>query len=190
MGWPPEPDCLRHHLQIHPQGASGRRTALLGRPRGGFPPSLCTSVCTCVTHSCTPFAPNSVAARTLVGPAAASSLPRDTLHWAPFPFALGRGKGPQRRPQERISRRLAEVAKAVGGGYCRLQMPLRLALGVRGTVAGHRLGALEEGGGGGCLPPRPSTPATPPRRGAQLNSDCHPFSPVPEYPWLKWRRFW
>ena len=35
------------------------------------------------------------------------------------------------------------VAKAVGGGYCRLQMPLRLALGVRGTVAGHRLGALE-----------------------------------------------
>ena len=29
-------------------------------------------------------------------------------------------------------------------------MPLRLALGVRGTVAGHRLGALE---GGGYLPP-------------------------------------
>ena len=29
------------------------------------------------------------------------------------------------------------------GGYCRLQMPLRLALGVRGTVAGHRLGALD-----------------------------------------------
>ena len=39
------------------------------------------------------------------------------------------------------------------GGYCRLQMPLRPALGVRGTVAGHRLGALEEGGGG--LPPPP-----------------------------------
>ena len=36
----------------------------------------------------------------------------------------------------------------MGGGYCRLQMPLRLALGVRGTVAGHRLGALEGGGGG------------------------------------------
>ena len=61
--------------------------------------------------------------------------------------ALG-GKGPQRRPQQRLDRRLEEVAKAVGGGYCRLQMPLRLALGVRGTVAGRRLGALEEGGGG------------------------------------------
>ena len=42
---------------------------------------------------------------------------------------------------------MEEVAKAVGGGYCRLQMPLRLALGVRETVAGHRLGALEGGGG-------------------------------------------
>ena len=33
----------------------------------------------------------------------------------------------------------------MGGGYCRLQMPLKLALGVRGTVAGHRLGALAGG---------------------------------------------
>ena len=31
-------------------------------------------------------------------------------------------------------------------------MPLRLALGVRGTVAGHRLGALESGGGGASPP--------------------------------------
>ena len=38
----------------------------------------------------------------------------------------------------------------MGGGYCRLQMPLRLALGVRDTVAGQRLGALE--GVGGLLP--------------------------------------
>ena len=53
----------------------------------------------------------------------------------------------QGRPQQRLGRRLEEVAKAVGGGYCRLQMPVRLALGVRGTVAGHRLGALEGGGG-------------------------------------------
>ena len=53
------------------------------------------------------------------------------------------GKGPQRRPQKRLDRRLEEVAKAVGGGYRRLQMPLSLALAVRGTVAGHRLGALE-----------------------------------------------
>ena len=63
------------------------------------------------------------------------------------------GKGPRRRPQRWLGRRLEEVAKAVGGGYCRLQMPLTLALGVRGTVAGHRLGALEGGGGGQPPPP-------------------------------------
>ena len=30
------------------------------------------------------------------------------------------GKGPQRPPQQRLDRRLEEVAKAVGCGYCRL----------------------------------------------------------------------
>ena len=44
-------------------------------------------------------------------------------------------KRPQRRPQERLSWRLEEVAKAVGGSYSRLQMPLKLALAVRETVA-------------------------------------------------------
>ena len=44
-----------------------------------------------------------------------------------------------------------------GGGCCRLQMPLRLAFGVRETVAGHRLDALE--GGGGYLTPFQCTPA-------------------------------
>ena len=72
------------------------------------------------------------------------------------------GKGPQRRPQKRVERRLEKVAKAVGGGYCRLQMPLRLALGVRETVAGHRLGAL--GGGGGYLPPFQFIPGARTRR--------------------------
>ena len=62
------------------------------------------------------------------------------------------GKGPRRQPQRRLGRRLEEVTKAAEGGYCRLQMPSKLALGVRETVAGHRLGALE-GGGGGYLPP-------------------------------------
>ena len=60
------------------------------------------------------------------------------------------GRGPRRRPQRRLGRRSVEVAKAVGGGYCRLQTPLKLALGVRGTVAEHRLDALE---GGGAYPP-------------------------------------
>ena len=62
-----------------------------------------------------------------------------------------KGKGPQR---------LEEVAKAVGGGYCRLQTPLRPALGVRGTVGGRSLGALERGGGD--LPPFQCSPAFPP----------------------------
>ena len=58
------------------------------------------------------------------------------------------GKGPRRRPHRRLDRRLEEVAKAVGGGYCRSQMPLKLALAVAGHSAGRRLGALEGG-----LPP-------------------------------------
>ena len=58
------------------------------------------------------------------------------------------GKGPHTCPQRRLDRRLEEVAQAVGDGYCRLQMPLTLALAVRETVAGHRLGALEGRGGG------------------------------------------
>ena len=65
---------------------------------------------------------------------------------------MHRGQGCIRRegrpPQRRLGGPLEEVAKAVGGGYCRLQMPLRLALAVRETVAGLRLGALEGGGGG------------------------------------------
>ena len=68
------------------------------------------------------------------------------------------GKGPQRRPQKRSDRRLGEVAEAVWGGYCRLQMPFNRALGVRETLAGHRLGALERGGGGQCIPCPPPPP--------------------------------
>ena len=64
------------------------------------------------------------------------------------------GKGPQRRSQRPLDRRLEGVAKS-GWGYCRLRMPLTLALGVRGTVAGHRLGALEGGGGS---PPSNASP--------------------------------
>ena len=79
----------------------------------------------------------------------------------PLPRVALEGNGPPRRPQKPLDRQLEGVAKAVGGGYCRLQMPLRWALGVRGTVAGHRLGALE--GGGGLPPPIPMHPDPPDR---------------------------
>ena len=88
-----------------------------------------------------------------------SAVRKDTLspgHHSPSATATTRdaieGKGPQkplRRSQRRLDRRLEEVAKAVGGGYCRLQMPVRLALAVSETVAGHKWGALE----GGRYPP-------------------------------------
>ena len=54
-------------------------------------------------------------------------------------FAPGQGcirrEGTSEAPQRRVDRRLEEAAKAVGGGYFWLPMPLRLALGVRGTLA-------------------------------------------------------
>ena len=59
-------------------------------------------------------------------------------------------KEPQRRPQKRLDRGLEDVAKAVGGGYCRLQMPLKLALAVWGRVAGRW---APWRGGGGHPPP-------------------------------------
>ena len=68
------------------------------------------------------------------------------------------GKGPQRRAQRRLDGRLEEVAKAVGGGYCRLQMPLAIGTWREGDVPGRRLGALQ-GGGGGYLPPFQCIPA-------------------------------
>ena len=55
-----------------------------------------------------------------------------------------RREGTSEAFQKRLGRRLEEVAKAVGGGYCRLQMPLKLALGTRGTVGtfeGHEVAA-------------------------------------------------
>ena len=78
----------------------------------------------------------------------------------------GQGGRPVGKPQGCIRREGASEAtpEAVrlavggdcrpGGGYCRLQMPLKLVLAVKGTVAGHRLGALQGGGGGAPLLPR------------------------------------
>ena len=70
------------------------------------------------------------------------SDPPPLFKFVPAPRHALEGRAPQRQPEERVDGRLQAVAKAVGGGYCRLQMPLRLALGVRGTVSGHRLGTL------------------------------------------------
>ena len=44
------------------------------------------------------------------------------------------GKGPQRRPQRRLHRRLEEVPKAVVGGYCRLPVYAVLLGVARGTA--------------------------------------------------------
>ena len=91
------------------------------------------------------------------------------------------GEGSQRRPQQRLGGQLEEVAKAVGGGYCRLQMLLRPALAVRGTVAGHRPGALKKG-----VPPPPPFPmhrCPPPSTAPAPSSRCAPpplvHSPCP-----------
>ena len=59
------------------------------------------------------------------------------------------GKGPQKR----LDRRLDAAAKAVGGGCCRLQMPLKLARAVREMVSWHRLDNPEVWGGGGTSAP-------------------------------------
>ena len=69
----------------------------------------------------------------------------------PQPQGCIRREGAPKAAPEQLDRRLEEVARAVGGGYCRLQMPLKLAQGVRGTVVGHGLRAPE--GWGGTSPP-------------------------------------
>ena len=53
---------------------------------------------------------------------------------------------------------MENVVKAVGGGSCWVQMPLKLALGVKETVIWHRQGALERGRGGGLPPALPIHP--------------------------------
>ena len=58
-----------------------------------------------------------------------------------------RTEGASEVAPKRLDRRLEEVAKAVEGGYCRLQMPLKLALGVRRQQLGV--------GWAPCLPMHP-----------------------------------
>ena len=110
---------------------------------------LCPPVPLCfacsMSHFCSLLPPNFPQPKQLAPPS-----PPKGMHWKGRDLRGGTRSG---------SIRLEEVAKAVGGGYCRLQMPLRLALAVRGTVAGHRLGAREGGGGS---PPFQCTPDNPP----------------------------
>ena len=65
-----------------------------------------------------------------------SDLGSAGIRWSGVSVAL-EGKRPQRQSQKRLDGRLEEVAEAVGGGYCRSPMPLKLVLAVRETVAGH-----------------------------------------------------
>ena len=98
------------------------------------------------------------------------------------------GKGPQKWPQKSLDRRLEEVAKAVGGGYRRLQMPLKLALAIRETVHGHRLGTLEGGGldkrpryqegGGGTSPPSNASLAGSPAKGQRRSPPARGTCPA------------
>ena len=58
-------------------------------------------------------------------------------------------RGPQtrKRPQQQLGRRLEEVAEAFGGGFCRLQMPLKLAPERRGGWATGWAPWRKRGGG-------------------------------------------
>ena len=97
-----------------------------------------------------------------------------TKQW-PGPHGCISGEGASEEAPEVargwLDRRLKEVAKAVGGGYCRLQMPLKSALAVRDTVAGRWLGALERGGGGFPMHPPPPLHC--------LLDPAFPFAPPP-----------
>ena len=93
-----------------------------------------------------------------------STVPLNTVALLPLsttvtlyscPQGCIRREGASEAASKAVRQAVGGVAKAVGGGYYRLQMPLSPALAVRGTVAGHRLRALEGGGGGGLYPPPP-----------------------------------
>ena len=66
-------------------------------------------------------------------------------------------KGRDFRGNPRLGQAVGAGCRCGWGADCRLQMPFKLALAVRGPVAGHRLGALREGGGCG-FPPFPCIP--------------------------------
>ena len=63
---------------------------------------------------------------------------------------IRRGATSEAAPEDR---RFGEVAKAVGGGSCWLQMPLSMALAITETVAAHTTLRFLEWRGGGVPPP-------------------------------------
>ena len=84
----------------------------------------------------------------------AGLFPPDCLAAGAVPHrqgCIGREEASEAAP-EAVRQAVGGGCQAVGGGYCRLQMPLKLPLGVRGTVAGHRMGPLERGGASNALP--------------------------------------
>ena len=105
--------------------------------------------------------------------------PRDALE----------GKAPPRRPERQLDRRLEEVAEAVGGGHCWLQMPGWHLPSGRQWLG---MGWAPWGGGGGrggtpsnvSLPPPPPPTPTPPlpssdvrasrSTGAAVREACRP----------------
>ena len=89
-------------------------------------------------------------------------------------------KGPQRRSQQRLDRRLEEVAKAVGGGYCRLQMLGGPWLGIGWAPWRGRAGNLPPLPTHPCPPP-PAPPAEDPTMGA-VGLPCSALSQSPPPP--------
>ena len=92
--------------------------------------------------------------------------------WRPTRDAL-EGKGPQRRPQKRLDRRLEEVAKSVGGGYCQLQVLLThqnaTHLGKQGYMVQDLLGPM-----GGTHKEEARLEGGFSKRPARMHSDCDP----------------
>ena len=88
------------------------------------------------------------------------------------------GKAPRWQPQKQLDRRLEEFAKAVGGGCCRLQMPLTPPLGItwRPLASGGQwlgIGWAPWMGGRGTSPPsNASLGGGGGVRGGQSITDC------------------
>ena len=153
LAHPPPHFCVRYGLFARVKGVfrvsafrlgptqKGSFTHAQGLPQKGGRPSVVSDAPTVWHSHASP--PNALVFGSLSGAWHVRSHARGSSHHPPGPQGMAALEG--KRPQRRLDRRLEEVAKRVGGSYCRLQMPLNPALGVSRTVAGQRLGALEGG---------------------------------------------